>query len=133
MPNADVRVAQVLADIRATQWATRRTGTLSNGMQKRIAIGRALLHRPSILLLDEPFAGLDIEGQGLLNLIIRAVAQGGATVVLATHDIEQGLSAADDYVVLRQGSFAETGSTDEARVSQIVGLMEPLAHRGGTR
>jgi heme exporter protein A len=82
------------------------TSTYSRGMLQRLAIGRALLHRPRVLLLDEPFTGLDRESHGQLAALLRATKDGQRTVVVTTHDVEGGLDLADRAVVLCRGRLA---------------------------
>ena len=114
LADGERRAADVLRDAGAERWAGRRVRTLSNGMQKRVAVARALLHRPALLLLDEPDAGLDAQGKAFLEGVVRAVAEGGGAVVFATHDVERGLAAADRYAVLRGGRVAAEGSVADA-------------------
>ena len=75
----------------------------SRGMQQRLAVARALLHQPRVLLLDEPYTGLDPAGTALLDAVLREQAQAGAAVVLTSHDLEHGLALADQVVVLARG------------------------------
>ena len=77
---------------------------LSQGMRQRLALARALLHEPGLLLLDEPHAGLDEQGSALLDEAI-ANAAGGATVVLATHDRERGRSLCAQTATLAAGAL----------------------------
>jgi heme exporter protein A len=91
-------------------------GTLSRGQQQRLALARALLHEPPLLLLDEPDTGLDETGQALLAAIVRDVAP---TVVLATHSVERALALADRVVILAAGRVAHdvpTAGLDAATV-----------------
>jgi heme exporter protein A len=74
----------------------------SRGMAQRLGIARLLLHRPSLLLLDEPHASLDASGQMLLDSVL-ADARGAQGVVIVTHDVERGLSLADRAVVMLRG------------------------------
>jgi heme exporter protein A len=86
-------------------------GTYSRGMQQRLAVGRALLHSPRVLLLDEPFTGLDQQGREQLSSLLRGLKGKDRTVVMATHDIEEGLSLSDRVAVLARGKIAlETGT-----------------------
>lgn len=91
-----------------------RVRTLSNGMQRRAALARALLHGPSLLLLDEPDAGLDQEAQALLAAVLQAHRAGGGTAIVTTHNVEQGLALADRAVILSRGRVAHEGRWDAA-------------------
>ena len=119
IPEARTRIREVLADVGATTWADRRVRTLSNGMQKRVAIARALLHRPPVLLLDEPETGLDPEGLTLLDRVVRGVAEGGASVVMTTHGMEQGLALADQVIVLTEGRVVLRADADDIRAADL--------------
>ena len=96
-------VRRALTDVGLGAWAERKVRTLSNGMQKRTALARALLHRPAVLLLDEPETGLDQEGLALLERIVRGAAEGGAAVVMSTHAVDRGLALADRVAALAAG------------------------------
>ncbi len=77
--------------------------TYSRGMQQRLAIARALLHAPDIVLLDEPFTGLDRDASARLDQRIGAARAAGATCVIATHDFGAGLQFADRVIILASG------------------------------
>jgi heme exporter protein A len=74
--------------------------TLSRGMQQRIAIARAMLHDPPILLLDEPYVGLDQEAMDILQGFLSEKAR---TVLLVTHDLNRGLEVADRVIIMDRG------------------------------
>ena len=77
--------------------------TFSRGMQQRLAVARAVLPRPQVLLLDEPYTGLDVNAaQALTDLLGELVSEGCATL-LTTHDLERGLAAAGRVLVLARG------------------------------
>lgn len=108
------RVAGGLERVGLAGLAARRVGTLSRGQQQRLALARALLHAPALLLLDEPDTGLDESGQALLAAVVRDVAP---TVVLATHALERALALADRALVLAGGRVvyeAPTAGLDAA-------------------
>ena len=86
---------------------------LSHGMQKRLSIARAVLHEPSILLLDEPEAGLDQEALDLVGGLLQDWKAEGRTVVMTTHNLEQGLAWGERVSILSQGkiSFEESRSS----------------------
>ena len=121
--DAPARIAEVLDDLGASAWADRRVRGLSNGMQKRVAIARALLHRPSVLLLDEPETGLDVDGLAMLDRLVRSVTDGGAAVVMTTHDMERGLRLADEIAVLAEGRVALSGRTDEVTPADVRAML----------
>jgi len=77
--------------------------TLSRGMQQRLAIARAVLHRPQVLLLDEPYADLDSQGTQALTHLLGELAGDGCTILLTTHDLELGLSLGRRVLVLVRG------------------------------
>jgi heme exporter protein A len=84
---------------------------LSRGLQQRLSLARCLLHRPSLLLLDEPFAGLDQEAVGMLHRALTADGVPERTVVMATHNLEQGLDWCDDLVILSEGRVVFQGES----------------------
>jgi ABC-type multidrug transport system ATPase subunit len=86
--------------------AERRTRTLSRGTLQRLSLARALLHEPRLLLLDEPFTGLDEAGQELLCAALAESARAGATVVLVSHDLGRVAAIADRVVILANGRIA---------------------------
>jgi len=75
-------------------------------MQQRLAIARAILHDPAVLLLDEPYTGLDQDAAALLDDLLREVAVGGRTVVMTTHDLRRGHALADRIAILSRGKIA---------------------------
>lgn len=78
----------------------------SRGMQQRLAIGRAVLHDPEVLLLDEPHTGLDQDASEMLDAALRAVSARGRTVVLTSHDLARVTSLAGRFDVLTRGKIA---------------------------
>ncbi len=90
---------------------TRAARTYSRGMQQRLALARALLTRPSLVLLDEPFTGLDREGALALGAQLGELKATGAMVIVVTHDLEAIADRADHLAILRRGSlvFEERG------------------------
>ncbi len=101
--DADGRIAQVLEQASLSDRANRRVRTLSHGMQKRLAMARAILHEPAVLLLDEPESGLDAESVAALGQFLRDWASAGRTALLTTHSAEVGLAWADRALTLAGG------------------------------
>jgi heme exporter protein A len=80
--------------------------TYSRGMQQRLAIARAILHDPAVLILDEPYTGLDVDAASLLDHLLRDVAIAGRTVIMTTHDLQRGHALADRIAILSRGKIA---------------------------
>ncbi|MFI2506273.1 energy-coupling factor ABC transporter ATP-binding protein [Streptomyces sp. NPDC018972] len=102
------RVAESLAALDITALADRPTHLLSYGQRKRTAIAGAVAMRPRVLILDEPTAGLDPDGQERLLATLDGLRGNGTTVVMATHDVDLALRWADDAALLTP-SGAHTG------------------------
>ncbi len=88
-----------------------RVSTFSRGMQQRLALARAILHSPQILLLDEPFAGLDINATEMLKRLLDELIAEDSTVLLTVHDIEYALKNAHRVLVLQEGHLIRDEST----------------------
>lgn len=78
---------------------------LSRGLQQRVSIARSFVHRPSIVLLDEPFTGLDAQGARVLTEALVGLLDAGAALVLVTHNIDEGLALATSVAILNEGRF----------------------------
>ena len=99
----EIRVKTALERVELSSRADHRVRSLSNGMQKRAAIARAILHQPDVLLLDEPEAGLDRDSRRMLGELLAEWTAGGRSVAFTTHDIELGLAWGDRAAVLTGG------------------------------
>ncbi|MEJ2867412.1 ABC transporter ATP-binding protein [Actinomycetospora sp. OC33-EN08] len=103
-----------LAMVDATALADRRPSELSGGQAQRIAIARALACEPDLLLLDEPFAALDVDvTPAVRSLLRRVVRVAGVTTLMVTHDVLDAVVLADRLVVLDTGRVVESGPTAE--------------------
>jgi len=108
--DARTRAEEVLARIELSDRAKDKVRNLSGGQMRRVEIARALLHRPRLLVLDEPTVGLDIKSRAdILDHVRRLVAEAGVSVLWATHLIDE-VSEQDDVVVLHQGRVLANGT-----------------------
>lgn len=101
--NLRVRVEAVLEEVGLRYYFHDPVRTFSRGMQQRLAIARAILPEPALLLFDEPYTGLDQHAIEILNRVLRRLQDERRTIFLITHNFEQGLDLADRVVILRQG------------------------------
>ncbi len=125
LDDRDNRVAEVLDRVGLSSRGRHRLRTLSNGMQKRVSIARAILHRPELLLLDEPEAGLDRDSREMLGQLLEEWTAEGRSAIFTTHEIELGLSWAHQAAVLSGGRLTFPGS----RAVEIQQLLAPTADR----
>ena len=108
------RISAVLDRVGLSARANHRVRTLSNGMQRRAAIARAILHQPDVLLLDEPEAGLDQDSRQMLGGLLDQWTSEGRSVVFTTHDIELGIAWGHRAAVLSGGKLSLPGRDPEA-------------------
>jgi heme exporter protein A len=111
LPDREARVAEMLAEVGLTERGSDLVRSFSRGMQQRLALARTLLHDPEIVLLDEPYTGLDAHAAGMLRGVLARLKDGRRTVVLVTHNLSQGLEMADRVAVQVAGRWV----SDEPR------------------
>ena len=124
----DSRVTAVLERVGLSGRANHRVRTLSNGMQKRAAIARAILHEPQVLLLDEPEAGLDRDSRQMLGDLLSEWTANGRSAVLTTHDVELGITWGHRAAILSGGSL----SFPDGGAANIQQALSASAPRGGS-
>ena len=98
-------------------------GSFSRGMRQRVALERALIHGPRLVLLDEPFTGLDDASTGMLVTRLRGLRDEGAIVVLATHDLDLAEGLLDHAIFLRDGRVVESLARPESLRARYRSLM----------
>jgi ABC-2 type transport system ATP-binding protein len=113
------RIKELLTHLDLWDRRGERVGTWSRGMKQQLAVARALLHRPQLVFLDEPVAGLDpIAASRLNNDLASLVKHEGVTVFLNTHNMADAQKLADLVGVIRQGKLLALGNPDELRLKQ---------------
>jgi heme exporter protein A len=106
-PDRSARVDRALEDVGLAARAGERAGALSAGMRRRLALGRILLGRPSLVLLDEPTAALDSDGIELVEQLLAAWRAAGVSVIVASHSVDRLGDSVDARVRLDRGVVAE--------------------------
>ena len=99
-----------LARVGLGERAHDRARTFSRGMRQRLALARTLLHDPDLVLLDEPYTGLDAHAAAMLRGVLGALKDGRRTVVMVTHNRAEGLELADRVAIQVRGRFAHLGA-----------------------
>jgi heme exporter protein A len=112
----DARVSARLEQVGLLERAHDRVQGFSRGMRQRLALARTLLHDPELVLLDEPYTGLDAHAAAVLRGVLQALHDGRRTIVLVTHNLTQGLEIADRAAIQVRGRFAWEGRTSDVRV-----------------
>jgi heme exporter protein A len=116
LANLEARITEVLEMVGLENRRKDLVRTFSRGMQQRLAIGRAVLHDPEVMLFDEPYTGLDQDASSMLDGVLKTVAAQGRTVVMTSHDLARAEELATRFDVLSRGLIA--ASIDSTRLKQ---------------
>jgi len=109
------RIPQWLDEVGLTQWADRRVDELSKGMQQKLQFVVAVISSPDLVILDEPFAGLDPINLDALRSLMLEMRDNGATIILSTHLMEQAEELCDFVLLIDEGRAIVDGTLDEIR------------------
>jgi len=111
VPRSQRKTKEILELIGLTDKANAYARSLSGGMRRRLLLGKALVHSPQILVLDEPTAGVDIELRNLLWQNVRKLNEDGMTIILTTHYLEEAEEMCDDIAIINHGEVIIRDST----------------------
>ncbi|UCH90226.1 MAG: heme ABC exporter ATP-binding protein CcmA [Thermoplasmata archaeon] len=115
----DKRILSLLNEIGLQYRMNDRVGTFSRGMKQRLSIARAILHEPQLLLLDEPYTGLDQHAAQILNRILKHLHNGKRTIIMTTHNIELGFNLCDRVAILNHGQITYEKTRKQINVSKL--------------
>ncbi len=112
LPGARIeeRLAELITLLDMEEWIDRRCGTYSGGMRRRLDLAAGLLHRPAVLVLDEPTVGLDIESRNAIWQVLRLLRDDGVTILLSSHYLEEVDALADRLAIVEAGRVIAEGS-----------------------
>ncbi|MFN8598765.1 MAG: heme ABC exporter ATP-binding protein CcmA [Anaerolineae bacterium] len=116
VPQLEARIIELLDKVDLIERRQDRARTFSRGMQQRLAIARALLHDPKVVLLDEPFTGLDPHASDRLEELLHILNDGTRTVVMTIHDLERGWAMCQRALVMARGKIVYEARTSEVDV-----------------
>ncbi len=109
------RLDELLELFELTRWKHELTESYSHGMRQKLIIASALVHRPKVIVVDEPMIGLDPKSVRLLKQIFRSFVKRGGTVLMSTHTLEIVEELCDRVGIIRQGELAACGTIDDLR------------------
>lgn len=98
-----------------TEWGDERTEGYSHGMKQKIVISSAFLHKPSVIIIDEPMVGLDPQSSRLVKDMFKLAAQDGTTVFLSTHSLDTAEELCDRIGIVNNGRLIALGTIDQLR------------------
>ncbi|HET9593061.1 MAG TPA: ABC transporter ATP-binding protein [Solirubrobacterales bacterium] len=107
------RAKELLETFSLTEKRDERTRTLSGGMKRRLILARAVMHRPQLLILDEPTAGVDVELRLELWHYVQKINQEGTTILLTTHYLEEAEQLCDRIAFIADGQIVAEGTSDD--------------------
>ncbi|HET9478531.1 MAG TPA: ATP-binding cassette domain-containing protein [Pyrinomonadaceae bacterium] len=113
----ETKIDQWLARVKLSEWKNKRSMELSKGMQQKIQFVTAVLHDPDLLILDEPFSGLDPINLELLKEIVLDLKRSGKTIIFSTHQMEVAEKLCDDICLLNRSQKVFEGSLREIKSS----------------
>jgi ABC-2 type transport system ATP-binding protein len=132
VPKSERRTGDILAALTLSAYADAYSRTLSGGMKRRLMIGKALVHNPPVLVLDEPTAGVDVELRRQLWDLVRELNAAGTTILLTTHYLEEAETLCERIAIIDHGRVVACDTT-AALVARIdakilnIALAEPMA------
>lgn len=123
------RAAEVLALVRLEDKAETRAKKLSGGMKKRLDLGMGLMHRPKVLVLDEPTVGLDVEARAAVWDFLQSLKASGTAILISTHSMEEAERLSDRVAVIDKGKVRREGKPDALR-AELEGDVLEVALQG---
>jgi ABC-2 type transport system ATP-binding protein len=115
------RIGELLELFELTRWKDELTEAYSHGMRQKLIISSALVHRPEVIVVDEPMVGLDPKSARLLKQILREFVDRGGTVLMSTHSLEVAEAMCDRIAIIQNGRIAAEGTMDELRTQTSSG------------
>ncbi|HUE98844.1 MAG TPA: heme ABC exporter ATP-binding protein CcmA [Anaerolineales bacterium] len=120
LPNVEQRVTEILEMVGLDTRRRDLVRTFSRGMQQRLAIGRAVLHDPDVVLFDEPYTGLDQDASSMLDEVLKTVAAKGRTVVMTSHDLARAEDLATRFDILSRGVISASATRKELKRTNLL-------------
>ncbi len=128
LPQGTIRAAELLERVGLIHRANQPVRQFSRGMQQRVAIARALLHDPRLLLLDEPYTGLDPAAMDWLTEMLGVLKRQGHTILMTSHDLDRGAAIADRVAILAGGRLVYAADCASLRPGELAEAYVAASH-----
>ncbi len=115
------RTEELLDLFELSQWKNELVESYSHGMRQKLIISSALIHRPEVIVVDEPMVGLDPKAARLLKTIFRQFVERGGTVLMSTHTLEVAQAMCDRIAIIQHGKIVARGTMEELRTQHQTG------------
>ena len=120
--DVESRIDELLELFELTPWRDELTESYSHGMRQKVIIASALVHRPDVIVVDEPMVGLDPRSAKLLKVLFRQFVDRGGTILMSTHTLEVAEAMCDRIAIIQSGNIVASGTMDELRQQTQEGL-----------
>jgi len=120
LANREARITEILGMVGLENRRSDLVREFSRGMQQRLAIGRAVIHDPEVMLFDEPYTGLDQDASSMLDDVLKNVAAQGRTVVMTSHDLARAEDLATRFDILSRGVIAASAAQKDLQGGNLL-------------
>ncbi len=117
--NPKDRIYEILELLSIADRSAHKVGTLSGGLQRRVTIGRALLHNPKLLIIDEPTLGVDADARHMIWSHLRYLRSKGTTIIVSTNYLDEALALCDTVFVIREGKLVSSKEEPEKLLAKV--------------
>lgn len=132
-PERDQRIRELLAQVGLAKRAESLVRTFSRGMLQRLSIARALLHHPHVLLMDEPYTGLDQDAAAVLDGLLQEAHAAGHTIIMTTHELDRAARLAERILILSRGVIGYDTLTAAIDPAQLPAIYTQITGTASTR
>jgi heme ABC exporter ATP-binding subunit CcmA len=133
LPEMNGRITTLLEQVELAKRGHDLVRTYSRGMQQRLSIARALLHHPSVLLLDEPYTGLDQDASRILDSLLQDAQRDGHTILMSTHQLDRAAGLASRVIILSRGVIGYDAPASAQNVAELAATYTRVTSMASTQ
>lgn len=123
---ADESINNLTSKLKMHEYINKRVGKFSRGMKQKVAIARSIVHNPTVMLLDEPTAGLDVSASKLIHDFIRECKNENKAIIFSSHSMNEVEKLCDRIIIIHKGAIIENGTIDEIKKKYSNNDMEQI-------